>query len=350
MPDDVILNVNGTRYHGWKSMTLVRSIDALCGRFDIAAHDRWPGQNLPRGISEGDECVVFLGDDPVITGYVDGISPGYTSDSSFLGVRGRDKTMDLVDCPTTVDTYEVIDMDLAEIAANLCSEFKIELKVDTDVGAPFPKFSIQPGEKAAACLDRAARQRGVICTTDGRGALVLLSRKSFRKADDQLVEGENITRAAGDYNFADRYSMYRVFGQMPSFNDGIDEPLSDILGIARDANVMRYRPLFLSAEAWTSPESATIRAKNECARRAGKSKRVNVQVVGWRQSSGALWEPGITIHITSPSLYLPNTEMVISSVRYSISDSDGQVTELELTRPDAYLENGEGEVEAEPDV
>ena len=349
MPDDVILKVNSSGYHGWKGMTVTRSIDAFCGLFDISAHDRWPGQNLPRGINPGDECQVLIGDDPVITGYVDGVSPGFTSTDTSLGVRGRDKTSDMVDCPTMVDTYEVIDMDLAGIANTLCSEFKIDLKIMADVGQPFIKFSIQPGEKASACLERAAKLRGIICTTDGNGSLVLTARGSFKPADDQLVEGENIKKATGDYNFSNRYSEYTVFGQMPSFNDGVDEPLADLMGTARDVNVMRYRPLLLPAEAWTSPESATIRAKNECARRAGDSKRVNVQVTGWRQSSGALWEPGTTIAITSARLSLDNEQMVISTLRYSISDTGGRITELELKRPDAYLENGDGEVEEDSD-
>ncbi len=348
MADDVVLIVNGSGYGGWKGVTVSTSVRSFCGAFEFSASDKWPGSNLPRGIREGDECQVLLGDEPVITGYVDGISPAFSESDCSLGVRGRDKTCDLVDCSAELESYEIWGQDLAGIARELCGRFGIELKIETPVGAPFLRFSVQPGEKAYACLDRAAKLRGVVCSTDGFGALVLSAKNSFKKADDRLVEGKNIKSAAGDYNWSNRYSLYRVFGQMPAFNDGVDEPLADLTGEARDANVMRYRPLFLSAEAWTDPESATTRAKNECAKCAGESTRVNVQVTGWRQTSGALWRSGLSLNITSPRLYLDNEEMIVTGIRYSESDDSGQIAELELTRRDAFLESGEGEVEKDP--
>ncbi len=348
MPDDVTLSINGTDYAGWKGVTVTRSIDSVCGSFELNVSDRWPNQNIPRAIREGDECQVFLGNDVVITGFVDGVSPAITKDTHSLAVRGRDKTCDLVDCSAEIDLYELVDEDLAGIAGMVCEKFGIELKVQTGVGEPFVRFSIQPGDSAFSIIERAARQRGVSCTTDGNGALVLTARGEFKPAGDRLEEGVNLLAATADYDWTSRHQTYRVLGQMPSFHDGADDPMADMLGQARDANVMRYRPLILTCEIWTDAESAEKRAKCECAWRAGKSLRVNVQVMGWRQSNGMLWEPGYTVHLISPSLYQDDVELVISTVRYSISDSSGQIAELEMTRPDAYLDNGEGEVEKDP--
>jgi prophage tail gpP-like protein len=74
-----------------------------------------------------------------------------------------------------------------------------------------------------------------------------------------------------------------------------------------------------------------------------------VRVAGWRQSSGALWRPGLKVMVAAPALYFDNAELVVSSLRFTFSDGDGTVTELELTRPDAYLDSQAGEVEEDPD-
>lgn len=348
MPDDVTLSINGTDYAGWKGVTVVRSIDSVCGSFELSVSDRWPNQNIPRAIREGDECQVFLGNDVVITGFVDGVSPAITKDDHSLAVRGRDKTCDLVDCSAEIDSYELVDENLSGIASMICEKFAVELKVQTDVGESFERFSIQPGDSAFSIIERAARQRGVTCTTDGNGALVLNARGVFKPAGDRLEEGVNVLAATGDYDWTERYSHYRALGQMPSLNDGADDPKADLHGQARDSNVMRYRPLIITCEMYTHPLTVEKRAKCECVWRAGKSLRVNVQVMGWRQSNGGLWEPGYTVHVISPSLYLDDVELVIRTVRYSINDSSGQIAELEMTRPDAYPENGEGEVEEDP--
>ncbi len=65
--------------------------------------------------------------------------------------------------------------------------------------------------------------------------------------------------------------------------------------------------------------------------------------------SGALWKPGLKVSVTAPPVYLAdNTVLVISTVRYSYSDSDGTIAELELKPPDAFLESGRGEVGDDP--
>jgi prophage tail gpP-like protein len=178
---------------------------------------------------------------------------------------------------------------------------------------------------------------------------VLSAKGVFEESGDALIEGANIKSGSAVYDWKDRFQTYRVNSQMPSFGDGADDPLHAEIGEARDTNVMRHRPLIVNSEAWATPEATRIRAENECCCRAGKSTRVNIQVTGWRQSSGKLWKPGLKVSVTSPALYrLDNADMVISTVRYTYSDGDGAVAELELTRPDVYLDTGAGEVKEDP--
>jgi Mu-like prophage tail protein gpP len=345
MSDEVTVFVNGAEYSGWKDATALASIDSVCGEFAVGVFDKWGQMQIPKEIKPGDRCQVLLGDVPVNTGYVDEVSPAISATSHGITIKGRDKTADMVDCSAVLDSYEYRGIQLDAFAQMLCGPFGIPLKVETDMGAPFERIAINPGDTTYSCLEFVARQRGVLLTTDGEGALVLSARGKFEAAGDALVEGANIKAGTATFSFRDRFSDYLVHGQKPAFLDGAEDPKENEIGKARDPNVMRHRPLLLTAEFWTTAESALIRAENICANRAGHSTRVNIRVVGWRQSSGELWRPGLRLPIVSPNLYLDGAEMVISTVRYTFSDSGGTECELEMTRPDAYLDNCSGQVE-----
>ena len=95
----VRLLVNGTEYGGWKSVRIAAGIERQARDFDLDVTDRWPGQTeIPRRIQPGDPCQVFIGDDLVLTGYVDATPIRYDGKSVTVGVKGRSKTADLVDC------------------------------------------------------------------------------------------------------------------------------------------------------------------------------------------------------------------------------------------------------------
>ena len=52
----------------------------------------------PRRIRPGDLCQVFIGNDLVLTGFVDATPIRYDGNAVGVGVKGRSKTADLVDC------------------------------------------------------------------------------------------------------------------------------------------------------------------------------------------------------------------------------------------------------------
>jgi len=72
-PANVVrLLVNGQEYGGWKSVRISAGIEHQARDFDLEVTDRWPGQStIPRRIQPGDSCQVFIGQDLVLTGYVD---------------------------------------------------------------------------------------------------------------------------------------------------------------------------------------------------------------------------------------------------------------------------------------
>ena len=346
--DEVIVSINGTNYGGWKSANVTSSMEFVCGSFDVNLMDKCGELDVPHEIKPGDGCQVLLGDDPVITGYVDDVSPSISASDHQISISGRDKTCDLVDCSVDLTSFEVIGVTLADLANMVCAPFGISVKVKTDCGEPFVRFAVQVGETAFSCLERAARQRGVLLTTDCSGALVITAKNEFEACGDALIEGVNIKSGSASFNWRERFKEYTCHGQMPAFFDGADDPIHNQIGKATDCNVKRYRPMLITGESFVTCDAARIRAENECGCRAGKSTQVRIEVVGWRQSSGQLWRPRQKVSVQSNSLYLDNAELVIATVRYGFSDFGGKTVDLELNRPDAFLESGSGQVESDP--
>lgn len=172
MPD-IQLHVNGRIYGGWKEARVTRSIDAISGKFDLNVTDRWEVDSQPWQIFPGDECVIKIGGETLITGYVDEASPEYDSESHGIRISGRDKTCDLVDCSAVVKSYELRGLRLEDIAASLAQPFGINVRAEADTGARFETFAIQPGETCWEAIERAARQRFMLVTTNGAGDLVI---------------------------------------------------------------------------------------------------------------------------------------------------------------------------------
>lgn len=338
MPN-VQLFVNGQIYGGWQRVTVNRSLEAISGKFDLQVMDRWKEDAQPWTIRPGDKCELKIDGTAVVSGYVDSASPSYDDSSHGIDISGRDRTGDLVDCSAIVKGSELRKQKLEGIVAAIAKPFGVTVKTEVDTGAVFETFAIQPGETAWEAIERAARQRFMVITVDGNGNLVI-SDIGTRYAADDLIEGVNIKSAQASYDFSNRFSEYTVKGQQAAQNDGAQPGKTDVQSKAVDKSITRYRPKILTAETQASDGSAQNRAQLEAATRAGKSTKITVKVQGWTMGDGELWPVNVLININSRMLSI-NEDLLISAVRFVLSDSDGFVTELELTRPEAFLK-GQG--------
>lgn len=335
MPD-ITLHVNGLVYGGWKEASVTRALDAIAGSFSLDVMDRWDANAQPWQIMPGDECVLKIGGQPLITGYVDAASPSYSAGSHAIHIAGRDKTCDLVDCSAVVKSYELRGVRLEDIAAQLAAPFGLRVVTQASTGEKFPSFAIQPGETCFEAIQRAARQRFMTVTTNGAGDLVIADIGTTR-ATDKLVEGENIKEASASYDYTDRFSEYIVKGQAAASDDGTEAARPAVQSAARDDAVRRYRPKVLTSEMGSSEGSAESRAEAEASARAGKSTKISVTVQGWTMSDGNLWPLNALVTLQSPMLLADDVELLISQVEFSVSDSGGTITKLELVKPGTYL-------------
>lgn len=331
---ELMLQVNGQNFAGWQRVAVTLGMEQIAGSFDLTVSERFPGQLASWRIAEGDECRLFWGKTPVITGYVDDTNIDYDRESHSIQITGRDRTGDLVDCTALHGSGVWRNSKLTRIAADLCAPFGIKVIVATDVGRPFESFSIWHGETAFDCLERATRMRGVLPISDGQGNLVL-TRAGKERAPVSLVMGENIERGSGRFSMRDRFSEYIVKGQVPGNALNYDHPEQHLVVKAseKDSAVKRYRPHMVIAE---PGDGGTYKDRAVWERnvRAGRAGRVTYTVTDW-DPAGRLWLPNRLVTVRDEFLGLDG-DGIIAQVRFLLDEEGGSRCELDVCRKEAF--------------
>jgi prophage tail gpP-like protein len=331
---EVTLTVNGTTYGGWKTIRITLNMENLSGVFELGISEKWPGQNISRGIQYGDECVLRIGSEVILTGYVDQVNIDYDAEQHSILVSGRDKAGDLIDSSALNKPGTWSGRNLLQIANDLSAPFGIPIHSDVSLGKPFKTFAIEPGESVYEALERLAKMRAVLIISDGHGGL-LITRAGHKTASTALHVGENIQACNATFDYTNRFSQIMVKGQ--SQGDDLT-PASIFTGarsVANDPEVKRYRPLLVMAESQVNTQQCKERAAWEVAVRKGKSTNITYTVPAWRQVNGALWQINTLVFVSDTVLKLRET-MLISGVQFQVDDQGGSLTMLTVTKPDAF--------------
>ena len=332
---EVEITSNGLIYGGWKSATITRSIETLCGAFSLSVSDTWD-EASSWTLREGDPAEIKIDGQIVITGFIDKRAVSISATSHSVTIEGRDAAADLVDTPVRLTAWEYLKVKPSQILDAVAEYFQISVLPAEGVTLPdstIDKFSINPGETGFAVIDRFARLFGVLPVSDGKGAIRLI-RPGVTRAPVSLEEGRNIKEAKASYDQKSRFYSYTVLGQQRG-SEKVRKNANQVEGVAFDLNMSRRnRTMILQSENAITPEQATARAQWESDVRAARAERVSVTVQGWTEG-GYLWTPGELVPVRAKTLGI-NGDMVIASVSASKGTNRGEETELELTRPDAY--------------
>lgn len=337
MMESVILTVDGKQWDGWTEMSLTRSLKAIAGEFDLTVTTRW-SEAAPRTIKEGQPCRVMLGQDTVLTGYIDDRIPSYDADNVSVRVMGRDKTGDLVDCSVVHSSGQWKGVRLEQLAVEICRPFGITVICETDTGDVFGSVVLEQGETGFDLLDRLAKQRGVLLTCDGLGNLII-TRASKIRAGVSLVLGRNIAAARGRFSWRERNSDYIIKGSASA--GGLlwdDQPVRMVGGrqiTVRDSDINRFRPKILVNEDSLTVGGASTRGEWYKARMMGEANTTEITVHGWRENgdSGPLWRTNRLIDIDDPLQDLKAT-WLSESVTFTEGEN-GRQTVIALVPPES---------------
>lgn len=346
MPPEVSLLVNGQQYGGWKGVSIKRSVKAISGEFQLGVTDNWGGTGSVFFIGIGDEAQVKIGKEVLVTGYVEAVENSVDVTSHTISVSGRDKTGDLVDCSAKYGNQEIKNADLAQIARYLVEPFGLKVIVETDVGKPFPSFVIKTGETVFQSIERGARLRAVLLTSDGLGNVVF-AKLGKTKADGSLIEGQNIKRASLSIDAKERFSTYAVKAQTKGTDQTHGKHVSQVKGEAKDPLVKRYRPLIIIAEQQANTAESERRAQWESSVRAANASKLSVTVQGFEQTeNGKLWHMNEIVYCESKTLNVKQ-EFLIGDIEYKI-DASGTQTTMTLQKPDAFIPKPKAEKKHDP--
>lgn len=331
MRDEARLKIGGKIFAGWKSFSIVKSIETLTGTFSLSVTDNWTGLKEPWPIRPGDEVGVYIGTDLLITGYVDSVENKISASERTIEVAGRDVTGDLVDC--SVDNgYQFNNIKLEKLCAHLVKPFNFVVTTKVQTGAAIPIVAVTAGDSIFETAEKRVRQKGFLIVTNKLGELEIISPGSVR-GSTALVQGVNILTASLTKDIKDRFSLYKVKVQ----NNFGDVQAFQTLGMATDAAVPRARTLVLKGETQMDSAHAKKRAQYEAIVRAARGTKVNVQVQGFRQADNSIWEVNQLVRVNAPSIGLESEELLVTDVSFSLEEGSGSVTTLGLKRKDAFI-------------
>jgi prophage tail gpP-like protein len=332
MPEPIELAVNGRRYGGWQELRVRRSMQQLANSFELTVTERWPGTDKRRPIQPGAEAELTLGGERVIRGYVDDVNPSYDSESHSVTVAGRDRSGDLVDC--TAENVQAKGKRLDEHAQRLTQPFGVGVHVapGVDVGPPFRTWKPDEFSTVYDVLEQAARFRGVLMIADGNGDIVI-TETSDERANTELVLGDNVLSAEGQFSERDLFSRYTVVSQTGGGDKWFGSDAAQIKGEASDESVERHRPSRAEADQPSSPAECRERAKWKRNVRHGRARQVTYTVAGWRDGAD-LWRPNRRVRIRDSWMGL-DTAWQIADVEF-VLDDQGARTRLTVMPPSTF--------------
>jgi prophage tail gpP-like protein len=332
--DDTLRLMVGDREHtGWKSITVSRSVELAASSFQVAMTPTADGATgNPMGVRAGQACEVWIGDDRVLTGWIDAVEAGDRADGYTLGIDGRSKTGDLVDCSAAPAQFR--RQTLAQIAGALAVDYDVDVVDLVGLTTTYRRVRSRHGETVFAVLDRLARDAMVLLTDDEEGRLVI-TRVGTERGDDITAASPVVTERVR-VDLSQRFSVYEVRGQTAGDDQNYAAAVAHGYGeILDEDDLDRVRRLELQAESGQGYKAACIaRATNEAVTRAGRSVQMELQMGGWRMSDGRLWWTN-RLHRVDRTLVGVAGDMVVSSVTFSV-DNGGLRTQLLLVPPGMY--------------
>ncbi|CAN5788541.1 contractile injection system protein, VgrG/Pvc8 family [soil metagenome] len=346
MNDDLTLIVGGRQIFGWTSIRITRGIERCPSDFELEMTELYPDEASSFVIQPGDACQVKLGDDLVITGYVDRFTPSISGGGHSIRVSGRSKCADLVDCDAEWPGGQITGSSVPAIAQKLAEPYgkftdgstpnPIKVRTDvTDVGPVIPQFNLMLGEKAFEIIERLCRFAALLAYDEPDGNL-FLTRVSTTEAASGFQQGVNVQNASLTYSIDQRYSEVLAFIQsVDTFLDLGDD--GNLIATVGDAGVRRHRRKIVIAESGDSDFNvAKRRADWEVVRRYGRSAQLTITTDGWRDKAGALYTPNTLVPVDFPALKLPSNKWLISEVSYKRDGQSGTTCDLVIMPPQAF--------------
>lgn len=390
--EQISIAVGNVELIGWKTVRVKKSLSTISGDFELSVDDKQlelPGSEvsaiklLQNQVSAGpsneggwDEAVVLnaeaqikIGDNIIITGYLDEIDTSYSNDSVAVTLRGRDRVCDLVDCNYDIHSKgknQFKNMTPLQVIVSLCEPFGIDVNSSSfevlealSNPASIEDYTVEVYSSVFSQISDIVSEFGVLPISLGDGNITLVRAgepESFgpisvasgvaqpsQDSSDMLKLGWNIKSGSLRLSSRSRFGKYYAMGEQKEVlgfrslsGASMNDSISGSLGTFTDKGIVRHRPLIIKLTEGGTPKNCRIRAEWEGRVRAGKGTKVVYQTQGWLQNNGEIWSLNKYVTVDDKRFSLNNEKMLISDLEFSLNKDSGKITTITLTHPDAF--------------
>jgi prophage tail gpP-like protein len=330
------VSIGGNNFTAWESLRVRSDFEEPPPFFTLTTAESVPGAKNQSAlqIKPGDECIIKLAGEKVLTGYVNTRQASYDATRHGVMVQGRSNTQDCIDCKIElkkVDGGNFKGQTLQQIGNKVLKPFGIKLTVKGD-DKPFEDVQVMPGESPYNLIERLARMHGPLYLFHDSAGNITASKDPLGEMGS-LIEGKNIKSCRATIQDPSLFSVSTSIGQQNGKDDRWGYKSSQVTGTANNSAVKRYRPYVLHCEKNCTQQDAQSRIDFENAWGNVVTYDVEIVVYGWltEGKSGQLWTPGWWTQVKSPMAMITD-RLWIRSVTFTQDNQSGTLTTLELRR------------------
>lgn len=338
----VTLRVNGKIYSGWTSVQIECSVNSLARGCKLKAMSSPTGVDLCGDINCGDEAVVSIGNDRVLTGYVVAKDLKYSEKDLSADITIKSRTIDLEECTFPPDArHSWNGFTVKDIVASMCGNCSIEVVAKVDAGKKI-NSDASVHETVGGEIKKLLTKESLLVMDDEYGRLVICHAGSNGKAGDALQTGKNVLSGQRTHDVSGVFSEYVTIGQGRDVRSEKSTPANALRAKSDNSAFPRRRVKVYSRNGDQTLEKLKESADNLRNISIAKSDKLIYKIQGWRQSSGALWRANMSVVVNDPYFFGKNEQiLLISKITYSI-DSHGTVATIEAMAPEAFLVMDDG--------
>lgn len=336
--DDVSIALSGsgaqTTLSGWQQVRITVGIERVPPDFEVTYTEQL-GDGVTSVAVPGQSCVVSIGGDAVITGYVDRVTETISEGQHQLTLTGRGKTSDLVDCAAVWQGAMFTNVTALDMATKLCAPYGITAETEIADLKVLPVVTVNLGETAFEIIDRVCKLSGCLAFEQADGSL-LLARVGTTAAASGFEQGTNIQRASFERSMDQRFSVYTVV--YPG-NQLLGDTGAAVLSTYsyNDTTVTRFRQKYVEyLQNAFGQDISRLQAMWEMNRRIGRSQVVRVTADSWRDQGGTLWTPNTLADVTAAAIKVSQTQLLIGEVTFQRGLDTGTTAEVTLMPPAAF--------------
>jgi len=346
----MLLEVNGVQYDNFQAASCELRLDALANLFSFEAIAA-EGEPLP--FKGGESCRVIINGKAVLTGSIEIVDVSYSAGEHNIMVQGRDKTADLLDSSIDVISDLSAPITLKAIIEKVIASIGSDVKVVEDVATePFNAAediaAPEPGDNAFNFIEKYARKRQVLLTSDGDDNVVITSGSgAFSNGSIQHIIGasdNNVIESSFSYDVTGRYNVYKISSQQNPVALNVSgvtglSAVTDQSGGVFDNQIRAGRQLVLNSETSLSDDQAELRARWEANIRKARGLVYSATVMGFGidagDSTSDLWNINTLYQIVDD--YVGKSELMLAnSITFTTDVDGGEGTALSFVDQNAY--------------